>query len=183
LLGRYQGHIRDISPKVGLSAACRDRRVFDDWHHGLVTEDSGGPYPRMTLAAEGRGPSGERWSMQTGGPPEDYLVSILIGYPDGTRDGSGMSGPMPPVGSLYEWSARYSSDHPAVIRFLVWAHPKVRRVEVRSEEGEQLDLLPVKDDLSAGVTFFVSLLPWSKVASVKAFDSAGQLLPDIGGVD
>jgi hypothetical protein len=146
-----------------------------------VTEGSEDPYPRMTLAGEGHGPGGERWTLQAGGTSGEYHMIFSTYYPDGSRDGFGISGPVPPANSLWESAAGPARGG---IQFFVWAHPRVRRVRIRAEDGEQCDLLPAKDDSAAGVVLFAALLPWaSPVASEQAFDSRGQVLPDVAGLE
>ncbi len=136
-----------------------------------MTEGADDQYPDMTLAAEGNGPGGERWSLRTWGTRAEFFRLVRIDYPDGSRDGAATSGPVPPAYGLWESSERQVRGG---ILLTVWADPQVRRLRVRSKSGEQYDLEPVKDDQSVGVTLFVGLFHWpARSASVQALDSAG----------
>jgi hypothetical protein len=65
-----------------------------------------------------------------------------------------------------------------LLRVIVRADPRVRRLRFQSELGEWCDSLAVAEDAELGVTLFAILLPWKTgLVSLRAMDADGQVLP------
>ncbi len=133
------------------------------------------PLPDLTVIAEGDAPGGELWYLRAGGAGENFYTLLETVHPDGSRDEGGMGGPLLfPGRSLNVYTGRSDGG---LLRVVVRAGRKVRRLYFRSEEGEWCDLLPVADDADLGVTFFAILLPWATgIASMHGFDADGREL-------
>jgi hypothetical protein len=131
--------------------------------------------PDLTVIAEGDAPGGELWYLRAGGSAENYYTLLETVHPDGHRDEGGMGGPLLwPGHSLNVYTGR--SDR-GLLRVVVRADRKVRRLYFQSEKGEWCDLPPVEEDADLGVTFFAILLPWTTgVASMRGFDADSQEL-------
>ena len=68
--------------------------------------------------------------------------------------------------------------NPGLLRVIVRAHPRVRRLRFQSELTERCELLSAADDADVGVTFFAILLPWTTgIVSLQALDADDQALP------
>jgi hypothetical protein len=134
------------------------------------------PVPDLTVIAEGEASAGERWYLRAGGSAEDYYTLLETVHPDGHRDEGGMGGPLLYPGHLLNvYTSRADKD---LLRVVVRADRRVRRLYFQSEQAERCDLLPVRDDADLGVVFFAILLPWTTgVVSMQGLDADGQMLP------
>ena len=66
----------------------------------------------------------------------------------------------------------------ALLRVIVRADQRVRRLRFESERGERCEVPSVADDADLGVTFFAILLPWTTgLVSLAALNTDGQVLP------
>ena len=131
----------------------------------------------MTVVAEGDAPGGARWYLKAGGSADDYYTLLETVHPDGHRDEGGMGGPVLYPGRLL--NVYTGRADPGLLRVIVRADPRVRRLRFNSEMGERCDmLLPTVDDTGLGVTFFACLLPWTTgIVSLQGQDADGRVLP------
>ena len=133
--------------------------------------------PDLTVVAEGDAPAGERWYLKAGGSADDYYTMLETVHPDGHRDEGGMGGPvLYPHRLLNVYTGRAD---PGLLRVIVRADPRVRRLRFRSQLGERCEMRSVGEDVVLDVTFFAILLPWQTgLVSLQALDGDGQVLLD-----
>src|SRR5215472_18819590 len=131
--------------------------------------------PDLTVVAEGDAPAGERWYLKAGGSADDYYTMLETVHLDGHRDEGGMGGPvLYPDRLLNVYTGRAD---PELLRVIVRAGPRVRRLRFESELGERCEMPSVADDADLGVTFFAILLPWTTgLFSLQALGADGQVL-------
>lgn len=152
------------------------------WDHLVMAGKS-----EFTIVAEGDAPGGARWQVMAGGTAEDYLHNWKVVYADGTWDGIGIGGPaLPSDGRLvdvYSGIKNVGRPDQGPLRVHVRADPRVRRLHLVSEAGDECDALPVADDHEVGVTlFFVPTVWMTRLRSVECFDADGRVLtPHVEG--
>jgi hypothetical protein len=115
--------------------------------------------PNMTVVAEGDLPTGEHWILKVGGTAHDYYTFLETVHPDGHRDEGGMGGP-----PLYpgQYLNTYTGGHDQGLRrVVVRSDPRVHRLLMELDTGEQRELSPVATEPAVGLRFFVALLPWA----------------------
>ena len=131
--------------------------------------------PGLTIVAEGEEPGGERWYLKAGGSADNYWTLIETVHPDGHRDEGGMGGPALYPGRLLNFYTGRADR--GLLRVIVRADPRVRRLRFQSQMGEWCDILYNAEDRAVGVTFFAILLPWkTDVMSMQALDADGRAL-------
>ena len=133
--------------------------------------------PDLTIVAEGDAPAGERWYLTAGGSADDYYTMLETAHPDGHRDEGGMGGPvLYPHRLLNVYTGRADTG---LLRVIVRADPRVRRLRFQSALGERCEMPSVGEDVELGVTFFAILLPWGTgLVSLQALDGDGHVLLD-----
>jgi hypothetical protein len=131
--------------------------------------------PDLAVVAEGDLPSGQHWIVRAGGTSDDFYTFIETIHPGGHSDEGGMGGPPLYPGSVL--NAYTGAADGGLGRVLLRADPRVARVLLRLESGEQLVLTPLGTRSDVGVTFFAALLPRTAgFASATAVDAEGTVL-------
>jgi hypothetical protein len=131
--------------------------------------------PDLAVVAEGDLPSGQHWIVRAGGTSDDFYTVMETVHPDGQHDEGGMGGPPLYPGSVLN-SYTGSTDR-RLRRVLVRADPRVARVLLRLESGEELVLAPLGTRPDADVTIFAALLPYTAdLAAVTAVGADGRVL-------
>ncbi len=131
--------------------------------------------PDLAVVAEGDLPSGQHWIVRAGGTGDDFYTMIETIHPDGHSDEGGMGGPpLYPDSVLNAYTGAADSG---LLRVLMRADPRVARVLLRLDSGEQIVLAPLGAWPEAGVTFFAALLPrTADIASATALGADGVAL-------
>jgi hypothetical protein len=106
---------------------------------------------------------------------DDFYTFMETVHPDGQHDQGGMGGPPLYAGSVLN-TCTGSTDR-RLRRVLVRADPRVARVLLRLESGEQIVLAPLGTRPDVGVTLFAALLPYTAdLAAVTAVGADGGVL-------
>ena len=127
------------------------------------------------VVAEGESSRGELWYLTAGGSAADYESMLKVVYPDGRWGQGGMQGPALYPGQLLNSYAGRGDDGPLWV--IVRSDPRVVRVRLQSEQGEESELLACAHDQVVGINFFAAVLPWSTwLAGLQGFDDDGRVL-------
>jgi hypothetical protein len=134
--------------------------------------------PNMTVVAEGDLLTGEHWVLRAGGTARDYYTFLETVHPDGHRDEGGMGGP--PLYPGQYLNTYTGGQDQGLRRVLVRSDPRIRRLRMELDNGEQRELSPVATDPAVGLAFFVALLPWAVCpVRLEGLDSEGNVLPSV----
>ncbi len=131
--------------------------------------------PDLAVVAEGDLPSGQHWIVRAGRTGDDFYTMIKTIHPDGHSDEGGLGGPPLYPGSVL--NAYSGAADGGLRRVLLRADPRVARVLLWLESGEQFVLAPLATWPDPGVTFFAALLPrTADFASATAIGADGAVL-------